>query len=64
MAITFIIEKDGSIGEPEVVKSVNPYLDKEALRVISAMPKWKPGSQNGKPVRVKYTIPVNFKLPD
>lgn len=64
VAITFIIEKDGSIGEPEVVKSVNPYLDKEALRVISAMPKWKPGSQNGKPVRVKYTIPVNFKLSD
>lgn len=60
--IQFIVNKDGSIVEPEVVKSVNPYLDKEALRVISTMPKWSPGEQRGKPVRVKYTVPVNFKL--
>ena len=60
--IQFIVNKDGSIVEPEVVKSVNPYLDKEALRVIAAMPKWSPGEQRGKPVRVKYTVPVNFKL--
>ncbi|MBO5951110.1 MAG: energy transducer TonB [Bacteroidaceae bacterium] len=60
--IQFIVNKDGSVVEPEVIKSVNPYLDKEALRVISTMPKWKPGSQRGKPVRVKYTVPVNFRL--
>ena len=60
--VTFIVNKDGAVVEPEVVKSVNPSLDKEALRVISTMPKWKPGSQRGKPVRVKYTVPVNFRL--
>ena len=60
--IQFIVNKDGSIVDPEVVKSVNPYLDKEALRVISTMPKWTPGKQRGKAVRVKYTVPVNFKL--
>ena len=60
--IQFIVNRDGSIVEPEVVKSVNPYLDKEALRVISGMPKWSPGEQRGKPVRVKFTVPVNFKL--
>jgi len=60
--IQFIVNKDGSIVDPEVVKGVNPYLDKEALRVISTMPSWKPGSQRGKPVRVKFTVPVNFKL--
>jgi len=60
--VTFIVNKDGAIVEPEVVKSVNPSLDKEALRVISQMPSWKPGAQRGKPVRVKYTVPVNFRL--
>ena len=60
--VTFIVNKDGAIVEPEVVKSVNPSLDKEALRVISTMPNWKTGSQRGKPVRVKYTVPVNFRL--
>ena len=60
--VTFIVNKDGAIVDPEVVKSVNPSLDKEALRVISQMPNWKPGSQRGKPVRVKYTVPVNFRL--
>ena len=60
--VTFIVNKDGAIIEPEVVKSVHPQLDREALRVISTMPNWKPGSQRGKPVRVKYTVPVNFRL--
>ena len=60
--VSFVVNKDGSIVDPEVVKSVNPSLDKEALRVIAGMPKWKPGSQRGKPVRVKYTVPVNFRL--
>ena len=60
--VTFIVNKDGAIVEPEVVKGVNPSLDKEALRVISQMPNWKPGYQRGKPVRVKFTVPVNFQL--
>ena len=60
--VTFIVNKDGAIVEPEVVKSVNPSLDKEAVRVISTMPNWKPGMQRGKAVRVKYTVPVNFRL--
>ena len=60
--VSFVVNKDGAIVEPEIVKSVNPSLDKEALRVISTMPNWKPGSQRGKPVRVKYTVPVNFRL--
>ena len=56
------LKKGGSIVDPRVVKSVDPYLDKEALRVIGTMPKWKPGMQRGKPVRVKYTVPVMFRL--
>lgn len=58
----FVVNKDGSIVDPVVVRSVDPYLDKEALRVIKTMPKWKPGKQRGKAVRVKYTVPVTFKL--
>ena len=60
--VTFVINKDGSIVEPEVVKSAHPLLDQEALKMVKEMPNWKPGEQNGKPVRVKYTIPVNFRL--
>ena len=60
--VTFVVEKDGSISQPTVVKSVNPLLDAEAIRVISAMPNWKPGKQNGKVVRVKYTVPLSFNL--
>lgn len=60
--VQFVVNKDGSIVDPRVVKSVDPYLDKEALRVIGTMPKWKPGMQRGKPVRVKYTVPVMFRL--
>ena len=59
---TFVVEKDGSISNAKVVKSVDPLLDAEALRVIGAMPNWKPGMQNGKIVRVKYTIPLSFHL--
>ena len=59
---TFIVEKDGSITDIEVVRSVHPDLDAEAVRVINAMPAWNPGTQRGKPVRVMYTIPVLFKL--
>ena len=60
--VTFIVEKDGSITKPVVVKSVNHLLDAEALRLVSAMPKWKPGRQNGQAQRVKFTIPINFRL--
>ena len=59
---TFVVRKDGSISDAHVVKSVDPLLDAEALRVINAMPAWTPGSQSGKPVNVKYTIPITFRL--
>ena len=59
----FVVNKDGSIVDVEVVRSGgDPSLDKEAVRVIKSMPKWKPGKQRGKAVRVKYTVPVNFQL--
>lgn len=58
----FVVNRDGSIVDVEVVRSVDPSLDKEAIRVIKSMPKWSPGQQRGKPVRVKYTLPVNFRL--
>lgn len=60
--VQFVVEKDGSISNPFVVRSIDPYLDGEAIRVISIMPKWKPGMQKGQPVRVRYTVPVTFKL--
>jgi len=60
--VQFVVDKDGAISNPEVVRGIDPYLDKEAIRVISSMPKWKPGVQNGKKVRVKYTVPVVFRL--
>jgi TonB family protein len=60
--VKFVVEKDGSITEARVTKSVNELLDAEALRVINLMPKWKPGMQNGKPVRVFFTLPVTFRL--
>ena len=60
--IQFVVKKDGSISNPTVARSVDPLLDEEALRVVNAMPKWKPGMHEGKAVNVKYTIPVAFKL--
>jgi len=59
---SFIVEKDGSISGAKVVKNVSEELDAEALRVINAMPNWTPGKQNGQAVRVKYTIPISFRL--
>lgn len=58
----FVVNRDGSIVDAEVLRGVDSSLDKEALRVINSMPKWKPGKQRGKPVRVKYTVPVTFRL--
>ena len=60
--VQFVVEKDGNIANPKVVRSIDPDLDGEAIRVISIMPKWKPGMQKGQPVRVKYTVPVTFRL--
>ena len=60
--VTFIVEADGSVSNAKIVKKVSDELDAEALRVIGTMPKWKPGMQNGKEVRVKYTIPITFRL--
>ena len=59
---TFVVERDGSITDVKVVRGVDPSLDKEAVRVLKAMPKWIPGKQNGSAVRVKYTVPVTFRL--
>lgn len=61
---TFVVECDGSVTEVQAARSVHPSLDNEAVRVLSMMPKWKPGTQNAKPVRVKYTVPVTFHLID
>ena len=60
--LTFVVDQDGRAIEPKVVRSVDPLLDAEALRLISTMPKWVPGKQNGEVVRVKYTLPIQFAL--
>ena len=59
---TFVVERDGSITDVKVMKSVDPSLDKEAIRVLKGMPHWIPGKQNGSAVRVKFTVPVTFRL--
>ena len=60
--VRFVVDKDGSVIAPEVVRSVDPDLDKEAVRVILSMPKWMPGKQNGKPVAVYFSVPIMFRL--
>ena len=60
--VSFQISKDGSVTHAKVIRGVDPSLDKEALRVIKNMPKWKPGTQRGEPVNVAYTLPIQFKL--
>lgn len=63
VTVSFVVNKDGTVVDPEVMKSSNfASLDKEALRVVKAMPKWNPGKQRGKPVRVKYSVPVTFRI--
>ena len=59
---TFVVERDGSVTDVQVARSIDPSLDKEAVRVLKKMPRWIPGKQNGSAVRVKYTVPVTFKL--
>jgi protein TonB len=60
--VSFVVEKDGSIGEVKVVQGIGGGCDEEAVRVVKAMPKWKPGKDKGKPVRVSYMMPFTFKL--
>jgi protein TonB len=60
--VSFIVEKDGSLTDIKVEKSIDPLFDKEAVRVVKSMPKWKPGMYRGKPARVKYYIPISFRL--
>ena len=60
--VQFVVRKDGSLSDFKVLRPVDPWLDAEAIRVISTMPKWKPGMQEGKPVSVKFTLPVTFML--
>ncbi len=60
--VTFVVGKDGSIQDAKIARGVDPSIDKEALRVVNTLPKWKPGKQRGKPVRVSYTVPINFVL--
>ena len=60
--VSFVIEKDGSISNARVVRSIHPSLDAEAIRIVKKMPKWIPGKNNGQTVRVEYTLPISFKL--
>ena len=61
--VNFIVGKDGSVTDAKIARGVDPSIDKEALRIVNSLPKWKPGSQAGEAVAVSYTIPINFKLP-
>jgi TonB family protein len=60
--VQFVVNENGMVENPKVVRGVDPLLDEEAIRVISSMPAWKPGKQKGKAVKVSYTAPINFKL--
>ena len=62
VTVSFIVEKDGRVSNVRLLRSVQLSLDKEAIRVVKSMPKWTPGKQNGKPVRVRFNLPVMFKL--
>lgn len=62
VTVSFVIEKDGSITDVQVARSADPSLDKEAVRVVKSMPRWTPGRQNGSTVRVKFNVPVTFRL--
>ena len=62
VVVGFVVERDGSITDVNVLRSVDPSLDREAMRVVKGMPRWTPGKQNGSAVRVKYQVPVTFRL--
>lgn len=60
--VSFVIEKDGTVSDAKVLRKLHPAFDEEALRVVKLMPKWEPGRQDGKPVRVQFNLPINFNL--
>jgi protein TonB len=60
--VSFVVDRDGGVSDVKVVRGVDPSVDKEAMRVVSNLPKWKPGKQRGKPVRVSYSVPIHFRL--
>ncbi|MBL8002726.1 MAG: energy transducer TonB [Flavobacteriales bacterium] len=62
--VGFVVDKDGAVTDAKVTRGVDPLLDAEALRAVQAMPKWIPGTVNGKPVKVFFNLPVRFKLKD
>ncbi|GAA2994074.1 energy transducer TonB [Prevotella corporis] len=62
MVIVFTVNEDGSLSDITVMKNLTPPLDEEAIRIVKSMPKWKPAKLNGKAVKSKYTIPVNFRI--
>lgn len=62
VTVQFVVDKDGSISDIHVLRGIDPYLDGEAIRVVSTMPRWKPGKHKGEPVKVRYTMPVTFRL--
>lgn len=61
--VSFVVEKDGTVSNAKVRRSIHPDLDKEAERVVGSMPKWRPGKHNGEAVRVKYNVPITFRSP-
>lgn len=60
--VSFVVNKDGAVINPEILKGIGDGCDEEALRVVKSLPKWKPGKQNGRAASVKFTVPINFKL--
>ena len=60
--VIFVVEKDGSLTDMKIIRGVSPDIDAEAIRVLKSSPKWKPGIQNGRPVRVQFSVPINFSL--
>jgi periplasmic protein TonB len=60
--VIFVVEKDGSLTDMKIIRGVSPDIDAEAIRVLKSSPKWKPGIQNGRPVRVQFSVPISFSL--
>ena len=60
--VNFVVDKEGRVTNARVIRSVDPSLDKEALRVVNSLPRWKPGKQQGAPVRVAFSVPISFVL--
>jgi TonB family protein len=61
-SLNFVVEKDGSVAQVQIINGISDAIKKECLRIVSEMPKWTPGSANGVPVKVKYTLPIRFRL--